>query len=250
MNTESHQRRWPGDVGSILFVLLSWQILAWIIHQPYLPSPLAVIYAMGDFGFLYKMGSHLLYSLGRVSCGIAIAILIGVPIGYLMGYTNKVDRLLSPLVYFTYPIPKLALLPIVMLLFGFGELSKLTMIVLIVIFQLIISARDAVRGIPAEIFRSVRSLGANRWQLFQEIIIPATMGEILTSSRLGLGTALSVLFFTETYGTVFGMGYFIMDAWMRHNYLEMYGGIVLLSFMGFLLFRLIDLLENKVCAWR
>ncbi|MGE5396821.1 MAG: ABC transporter permease, partial [Chitinophagales bacterium] len=68
--------------------------------------------------------------------------------------------------------------------------------------------------------------------------------------RLALGTAVSILFFTETFGTEFGMGYFIMDAWMRVNYLEMYAGIIVLSFMGFCLFTAIDFSENRLTSWR
>jgi len=182
--------------------------------------------------------------------GIAIAILLGLPLGFLMGYFEKVDKLLSPLVYFTYPVPKLALLPIVMLLFGLGETSKLIMIVIIIVFQIIITARDAVKDIPPEIFRSLNSLGASKLQMLSQIILPASLAEVLTSIRLALGTAVSVLFFTETYGTEYGMGYFIMDAWLRVNYLDMYAGIVVLSLMGFCLFIAIDIAEKYLCSWR
>jgi NitT/TauT family transport system permease protein len=166
-----------------------------------------------------------------------------------MGYFPKADKVLSPLVYFTYPIPKIALLPIIMLLFGLGEGSKLIMIVLIIIFQIIITSRDAVKGIPPEIYRSLQSLGASKWQMFAEIIVPASLSHVLTATRLALGTAVSILFFTETFGTEYGMGYFIMDAWMRVNYLDMYAGIVILSFMGFCIFTAIDLIERRVCSW-
>jgi NitT/TauT family transport system permease protein len=147
-------------------------------------------------------------------------------------------------------VPKLALLPIIMLLFGLGETSKLIMIVLIIVFQIIITSRDAVKGIPTEIFRSLQSLGASRRQIFTEIIIPAALPEVLTATRLALGTAVSILFFTETFGTEYGMGYFVMDSWMRVNYLEMYAGIVVLSFMGFCIFSLIDITEKYICSWR
>ena len=181
--------------------------------------------------------------------GIAIAILLGLPLGFLMGYFEKVDKLLSPLVYFTYPVPKLALLPIVMLLFGLGETSKLIMIVIIIVFQIIITARDAVKDIPGD-FPFAQLLGASKLQMLSQIILPASLAEVLTSIRLALGTAVSVLFFTETYGTEYGMGYFIMDAWLRVNYLDMYAGIVVLSLMGFCLFIAIDIAEKYLCSWR
>lgn len=124
------------------------------------------------------------------------------------------------------------------------------MIVLIVVFQIIVSSRDAVMNIPSEIFRSLQSMGASRIQMLTEIILPATLPEVLTATRLALGTAVSILFFTETFGTEFGMGYFIMDAWLRVDYLDMYGGIVVLSLMGFFLFTLIDVAEKRLSPWR
>jgi len=240
---------WRGATYGLLLVIIIWQALAWLLKISIIPPPLSVLINLIDI-FPAKMGIHLLYSLGRIIAGISIAIMIGVPTGLLMGYFDRVDKVLSPLVYFTYPIPKIALLPIIMLLFGLGEASKLIMIVLIIIFQIIITSRDAVKAIPHDMFRSLQSLGAGKRHMFTEIIIPATLADVLTATRLALGTAVSILFFTETFGTEFGMGYFIMDAWMRVNYLDMYGGIVVLSLMGFILFTIVDIAEKRVSAWR
>ncbi|MEQ8174501.1 MAG: ABC transporter permease [Syntrophomonadaceae bacterium] len=243
------KEKWQGSLYSFLFVIVVWYALALIIKRPIVPSPFAVFENILQI-YVSKMHVHVLYSLVRIVEGIAISIVVGVPLGFLMGYFNKIDKLLSPLVYFTYPVPKIALLPVVMLLFGLGEVSKLIMIVLIIIFQIIITSRDAVKAIPAETFRSLQSLGASRRQMFIEIIIPASLSDVLTSTRLALGTAVSILFFTETFGTEYGMGYFIMDSWMRVNYQDMYSGIVILSFMGFIIFTVIDALEHYICSWR
>jgi NitT/TauT family transport system permease protein len=243
------KEKWQGALYSLAIVIVLWAVVSWLLRLPIVPSPYAVAVNIGAV-FHSKMEIHVLYSLARILEGILIAVLIGVPVGFLMGYCERINQFLSPLVYFTYPIPKIALLPVIMLLFGLGEASKLIMIVLIVIFQIIITSRDAVKGIPQEIFRSLQSLGANQRQVFTEIIIPAALSDVLTSIRLALGTAVSILFFTETFGTEYGMGYFIMDSWMRVNYLDMYAGIVVLSFMGFFLFAAIDIIENYTSSWR
>lgn len=241
--------KWQGAAYSFIVVLALWGLVSWWLAVPIIPSPVAVFQNILDI-YAAKMQIHVAASLLRILAGIIIAILVGVPLGFLMGYFERVDKILSPLVYFTYPVPKLALLPIVMLMFGLGETSKLIMIILIIVFQIIITSRDAVKSIPAETYRSLQSLGASRRQMFTEIIVPASLPEVLTATRLALGTAVSILFFTETFGTEYGMGYFIMDAWMRVNYLEMYSGIVVLSFMGFAIFTLIDLSETRLCSWR
>lgn len=243
------KHKWQGPLYSGLMILLLWELIALALRRPIVPSPVQVAINITQI-FSSSIQTHLLYSLGRISAGIAISIAIGVPLGYLMGYYRKIDKALSSLIYFTYPVPKLALLPVVMLLFGLGEVSKIIMIVMIVVFQIVITARDAVHNIPQATFRSLRALGASRWQKLSEVMIPASLPDILTATRVALGTAISILFFTETFGTEFGMGYFIMDAWMRINYIEMYSGIVVLSLMGFTLFALIDLTENLICGWR
>lgn len=243
------KKKWQGALYGFVLVIILWQAAAVLLKLPIIPLPGDVFLNITRI-FASRMEIHVLYSLGRILGGIAIAILLGVPLGFLMGYFEKADKVLSPLVYFTYPIPKIALLPVVMLLFGLGEGSKLIMIVLIVIFQIIITSRDAVKNIPQEIFRSLQSLGAGKLQIFAEVIIPASLAEILTATRLALGTAVSILFFTETFGTEYGMGYFVMDSWMRVNYLDMYAGIIMLSFIGFCLFTVIDIAENHWCAWR
>lgn len=234
---------------SSLVITLLWYAAYLLLKLPIVPSPIVVYMKIFNI-FKSKIAIHVLYSLCRIIGGLCISMLIGIPIGFLMGYYNKADKILSPLLYFTYPIPKLALLPIVMLLFGLGESSKIILIVLIIVFQIIITARDAVREIPQETYYSVISLGGSRFQIFNEIILPASLSEIITSIRLSLGTAVSVLFFTETFGTEHGMGYLIMDSWMRVNYIEMYSAIVVLSILGLLLFTVIDILEQLLCSWR
>jgi len=156
---------------------------------------------------------------------------------------------LAPVIYLIYPIPKVALLPVFMVLFGLGEESKILMIFFIVVFQVTVAVRDGVKEIPQETYYSLYSLGASKIAVFREILIPASLPKILTSLRVAMATAVSVLFFTETFGTQYGMGYFIMDAWMRVNYPEMYSGILALSITGLLLFGLIDYAETRLCRW-
>lgn len=234
---------------SFIVITVLWYIIFLALNLPIVPSPI-VIYIKIFQIFKESIAIHAFYSMIRVFLGVFVSLLLGALLGYLMGYYEKIDKLLSPLVYFTYPVPKMALLPIVMLLFGLGEISKIIMLVLIVIFQIIISTRDAVKAIPKEAYHSLYSLGASRIQIFKEIVAPASFSEILTSTRLALGTAVSILFFTETYGTKYGMGYYIMDSWMRVNYIEMYAGIVVLSILGVSIFILIDIIDSYLCSWR
>lgn len=232
-----------------IIVNIIWYIVAKQFMMPIIQNPLDV-YENIITNFYSSMFIHILYSLFRVFSGVFISLIIGMFIGLIMARYKTMEKILSPIVYFTYPVPKIALLPIVMLIFGLGELSKITMIFLIVVFQIIISTRDAVMSIPKETYNSLTSVGASKIQIFNNIIMPNIASEILTTIRISLGTAISVLFFTENYGTEYGMGYYIMDAWMRVNYLDMYSGIVILSILGLLLFAIVDIAENAICKWK
>ncbi|MCT4605128.1 MAG: ABC transporter permease [Marinisporobacter sp.] len=234
-----------------MFILIIglWQMIGMLVHNPIFP-PIWDISINIFENFHKKLGIHLLWSLRRIVLGILFAVTLGVPLGIFTGYFKKVDLFFSPILYFTYPVPKIALLPIVMLLFGLGEFTKITMIFFIILFPIVINVRDEVKNIPKEVFYPMYSLGANQFQMIKEIILPGILPAILTSLRLGIGTAISVLFFTENFGTEYGMGYFIMDAWMRINYISMYSGIIILSLLGLTIFIMIDILENILCPWK
>ena len=111
------------------------------------------------------------------------------------------------------------------------------------------AVRDGIHAIPKEIYEPLVSLGASFGEIFREILWPASLPKFLTAVRVAMATAISVLFFTETFGTQYGIGYFIMDAWLRVNYLDMYAGIIVLSGIGLLLFGLLDFMEYQTCRW-
>jgi len=230
-------------------VLIIWQLFAMALNIAFIPSPIEVLSNICE-KFISKIAVHTLLSLWRIFAGVIASILVGVPLGLCMGYFPEWNKRLSPLLYFTYPIPKIALLPLVMLIFGLGEFSKIFMIMLIVVFQIVVSMRDTVRSIPKDTFYSMISLGARRWAIFRMVVIPASLPTLFSSIRVSLGTALSVLFFTETFGTQYGLGYFIMDSWMRVNYADMFSGILILGMMGLLLFGFVDIFERIVCRWK
>ena len=230
------------------FCFVLWAGMAYLLQMPVIPSPVQVLLRLVQ-KFPDTIAVHAGYSLMRIVLGLFAAVAVGYPIGVLMGYFPRVNRLLAPILYLTYPVPKIALLPVVMLLFGVGEQSKLLLVFLIIVFQVVVAVRDAVAAIPVETDAPLRVLGASFVQIVRHIIVPASLPKFITAVRVAMATAISVLFFTETFGTQYGIGYYIMDAWLRVNYLDMYAGIVVLSAMGLLLFILLDWTERRLCAW-
>jgi len=235
-------------LGFALFNIL-WHLCAVALAMPGLPEPLTV-YAGYGAAIQNKILTHTGASMVRVCAGLGIALAIALVAGIPMGSSPAVNRLFSPLLYFSYPLPKLALLPVVMLVLGIGEASKITIIVLIIVFQLIISIRDAIRSIPAENYALLVSLKAGPLDIARHVTFPAVLPEVFSSMRISIGMALSALFFTESYGTNLGLGFYITDCWMRLDYIQMYFGLATLAFSGFFLFLLFDGAERVFCRWK
>ncbi len=231
-----------------MVVYLLWWVFALIIDRPILPLPHC---ALNHFIKIFptQLWVHILLSLYRVVSAIGIA-LFGMPIGLFIGRNKEIDQVISPIIYLIYPIPKIAFLPVIMLLFGLGDVTKILMIAMIVFFIILITGRDAGKNIDKQVYYSLIAMGANEWQIYRHVIIPAAMPALFTMLRITVGTAIAVLFFTETFGTSQGIGYFIIDAWARINYEEMFAGIIGLSLIGFLLYAIVDLLERQLCKWK
>lgn len=232
------------------FVLINiiWYLAYLVLKTTVIPKPFLVYQ---NFGAVIEndIFLHILYSLKRIAIGLLLSLVVGVPVGLLMAYSKNANKILYPLVYFSYPIPKTALLPIAMLLWGMRDGSKIIIIFLIIVFQVIVAVRDSVNNIDSSLYLVTVSAGASKLDIVYHVTLPGILPELLTSLRVSIGTAVSVLFFVEGYGTRYGMGYYIVDAWSRIDYIGMYSGIVVISIVGFLLFAALDFLADKLCPW-
>lgn len=235
-------------VQGFLSINLIWLIAYFLTDTSVIPNPILVYKNFGNV-LQNHMLIHILYSLRRIGVGLALSLAVGIPIGILMAYSKKANRILYPLIYFSYPIPKTALLPIAMLVWGMRDGSKIVIMFLVIVFQVIVSVRDSVRNINPIMYQVIRSTGANRRQIIWHVTLPAILPQLLTSVRVSLGAAVSILFFVEGYGTRYGMGYYILDAWSRINYVDMYSGIIVISIIGFALFVSIDFISHRLCKW-
>ena len=236
-------------LGALLALNLLWWLAAVLVGKPVLPTPLNVYAAFSQL-LAHQIGWHLYFSLYRLGWSLVWSAVIGIPLGILIVRAPRFGAWVDPVVYLTYPLPKIALLPVVMLLAGLGDSAKIIMITMITVFQIIISVRDAVRQVPAGVYKQLRVAGANRWELFRDATWPASLAGVLTALRLALGTAIATLFFTEVYGTSYGLGYFIMDEWNRLDYPLMYAGIVVLAAVAFALFAVLNAVERRVLRWQ
>ena len=137
-----------------------------------------------------------------------------------------------------------------MLLFGLGNTSKILMIIFIVVFQIMLSVRDGVAQIEPVYFKVMDSFCVSPRQRYRFLIVPAMLPQLFSGLRISIGISLASLFFAESYATQFGIGYFILSAWTKMDYVEMFSGILTLGFIGILLFFLLDRLESVCVPWQ
>jgi NitT/TauT family transport system permease protein len=232
-------------VGVAMFLIL-WQAGALLIDRPILPAPIVVLplflrLIAGDLGL------HFLASAGRVLAAIVLAVVTAVPAGLALGQMPAVNRLFAPLIAILYPIPKIVLLPVIYVLMGITDISKIFLIALIIFFQIMVVVRDEAAGLHHDLLMSVRSLGAGRRALFRYVYLPASLPAVLTALRVSIGTAVAVLFIAEQSLTTWGLGYYIVvETYQVLRYPQMYAGIVGMSVLGLLLYFVVYGLEGRV----
>ncbi|WP_265459894.1 ABC transporter permease [Enterococcus sp. HY326] len=235
-------------VFGVLSTLLLWQLLCLLTNNQSLPSPLTTIVKAWEIKgpLLLHAGASLL----RILAALTIAVAIGLPFGIFMGRNRLVDRFLGPLIYFLYPLPKVAFLPVFMIFFGLGNLSKILLIFAIVSIQVIVSVRDSVKNIPAGYNQVMDNYNSSHWQKIRLLILPALLPNLLASLRVSVGISLASLFFAENYNTRYGLGYLILSAWTKMDYPEMFAGILAIGLLGFLIFSGLDAIERRTCRYR
>jgi NitT/TauT family transport system permease protein len=220
-----------------------------LIDRAVLPAPGQVLRAFAA-EIPQDLGRHMLVSGARVVSSILLGVALAVPAGLALGLSPAADRLAKPLVYLLYPIPKIVFLPVILLLLGIGNASKVLIIAMVLFFQVLVVVRDEAAGLRPELIASVRSLGAGRRAIFRYVYLPACLPAVLTALRVSIGTAIAVLFFAESFATTSGLGYYIIiETWGRLAYPEMYAGVVAMSLLGLLLYITVDRLQRRLCPW-
>lgn len=231
-----------------LFIYLFWFAASIALQSPALPNPNDAI--MRFIALLPELLPHGLTSLYRISAAMIIGMAIAVPVGLLMGRSKKLDRILAPILFLTYPIPKVVFLPVLMVLLGLGDAPKIVLIAIVVIFQALVTSRDAAKAIPEKSIESIRSLNANPLQVAWHVIIPASLPSTFTTLRINTGTAIAILFLSESMAGTSGLGYYIVNAWGSLDYSAMFAGIIAMAFMGAAIYETINLLERRLTRWK
>jgi sulfonate transport system permease protein len=228
--------RWCLRIVSPLVFLLAWELSSRfdLINKLFLPAPsrtVAELYRLIVDGELLRA---LEVSLYRVFCGFALAVVIGLAVGALMGRIRWFDDLFDPMVELLRPISPLALFPLAILWFGIGDASKIFVIAVAASFPVILNTYAGVRSIDPNLVRASRSLGANPRELFLGVILPASLPQIFVGIRLAWGVSLIVIIAAEMVGASAGIGYMILEAQQTFRTERLFAGIVVIALIGLL----------------
>ena len=239
-----------GLLFSLALLLLLWHAAAVTVNANFLPPPLAVLARFVEELGGGSLWTHTLVSARRVAVSVLAGTALAVPLAVLAAQFRPLDRFVTPLLYFTYPAPKVVFLPLIIVFLGLGDESKIFLIGLIIFFQVFVIVRDAAAQVRPETLESINALGANHWHRLRYVYLPVSLPAVMTALKVSAGTAIAVLFIAETIGTTTGLGYYIMNAWGRYAYASLYAGILAMSLLGLALFVLFDLLEKRLTRWQ
>jgi ABC-type nitrate/sulfonate/bicarbonate transport system permease component len=239
-------------VLSPLALLALWELLsrAGVLDERFFPAPTSIISTFVDLAQSGELWSNTWVSVRRVLLGLVLGAVPALVIGLLMGLYRPVRAALEPIVAATYPIPKSAIVPLLLLIFGLGEMSKIVMVAIGAFFPVVINTCAGVLEIPS-IYRDVgRNYGASRWQTFRTIALPGAMPLIMTGLKLAVGLGLILIVIAEMIGAKSGLGFMIWNAWQIFAVETMYVGLITISVLGVVFTLALTELERVLIPWR
>ncbi|MBE5903200.1 MAG: ABC transporter permease [Pseudobutyrivibrio sp.] len=231
-------------------ILLLWNVASITFDKNFLPSPGITIKSFCSLMRGEDLPNHIWASFYRIALGTLAGLIAAMPVGLLIGCSKKIDAYLGKVFDILYPIPKVVFLPIIVVCLGIGDEPKVFLIALVLFFQLTLTIRDAVRHIPGELIKSMEVLNPKGYQYLLHLVIPACMPEIFSALRATLGISTALLFITENFASITGLGYFITKSMDARNFEDMYAGVLSLALLGVLMYVFIRIVERKVCKWK
>jgi len=240
-----------GSMSMLLFLVI-WELAVRfaLVNPLFTSSPSRIAIAGFDMFADGSIYPHLRVSGSEFLLGFSLAIVIGVPLGIVMGWYSRVNAVLDPFVSALYAMPRIALLPLVVIWFGIGLASKVAIVFLGAIFPILVNTITGMRTINADFVKVARSFSASDRQMFMTVALPSSVPMLLTGLRLGLGHALVGIVVGEMYGATQGLGFLIAVAGARFQTDKVMVGIILIAALGVAMTELLRAIERRFERWR
>jgi len=233
-------------------LLALWEIASRlaVVSPRYFPAPTTIAWVLADRFVEGDLGAQSLVTLARLACAFALAAVPGVLLGLLMGIARPVRAAIEPYIAFIFPVPKITLLPFLLIILGVGEPAFVLTGATSAFFQIIISTLGGVQTLDPRLLEVGRNYGAHGARLFWKVILPAALPSIFTGLRLGLGLALVSLVAVEFIAAKSGLGHLVYRHWQMLSTPEMYAAFVLVGALGLALTRGLRALQARILTWQ
>lgn len=238
--------------AGVVAAALLWEGLArsGLLNPAYFPPTSRVLRVLWQDFRGGDLALHTLATLGRLGSAFLLAALPGLGIGILMGLFTVARRALDPYVVLLYPLPKVALLPLLLILLGVGDPAFVVTASLTAFFQIVVNTMDAVRNVDPLLVEVGRNYGARGFGLFWKVVLPAALPGILTGLRLGLGLSLVTLIAVEFAIAKSGLGHLVWRSWQMLATPQMFAALLVVGGIGILLTRGLKRVQDRLLRWQ
>ena len=243
------------EAGGILALLLVWELIPRVVTisagtKLFFTTPSQVV---GTLWTMFATGSiwaPLGVSASGFAIGLGLAIIVGLPLGVLIGRSQTLNAMLDPFITAFNATPRLVFLPLVMLWFGLGLWSKVVIVFIGALFPILINTYEGVRNADKTLINVVRSFGAKEWDIARLVVIPNSMPYIVAGLRLAIGRAVLGVVVAEFFGAESGLGVMMVQAAGRYQVDVVFSGLIVFAAVSLLMTAMVQLLENRLSLWR
>jgi ABC-type nitrate/sulfonate/bicarbonate transport system permease component len=240
-----------GASGVVVFLALwEWAGTSGAVNPLFISAPSRIVRAYGSLIASGELGKDIAISGIEFLYGFGLAIIVGIPLGILMGWYKPIEAIFDPFVNFFYATPRVALLPLMIIWLGIGANSKIAIVFLGAVFAILINTIVGVQNLDASLLRAARSFGATDLQIFRTIAIPGTVPFLVTGVRLGLGHALVGVVVGELYAASAGVGYLIAVAGNTFQTDKVFVGVTLIAGAGVFFTAIFKRIEDHFQTWK
>ncbi len=247
------RRGWETWVSVLIFVLFLaiWELLerTGSISKLFFPAPTRIAEALVKVVGSGDLLEHLAATLSRLVLGFLLGAIPGLLFGFAMGWSRRVRAILDPFIAAIHPIPKLAIFPLIMIIFGLGELSKVVAIAISAFFPVLINSMTGVRELNPVYFDVAHNYGAGRWKTFTRVVIPGSLPTVLSGIRIGVNMAMVITIAVELLSANNGLGVMIWFAWQTFRIEDLYVSLFLTAFLGILINLFLHQVTKKLVPW-
>lgn len=240
-------------IANLTIFFLLWELVArmQLVNPLFFPPASAVFEAMWTGFREGTLLTEALHSLSNLLIGMLISVAIGIPVGLLMGASKVANLILSPYVWAMNSLPRVALIPLLILILGFGQKMQLTIIVLSAVFPIMVNCMAGVKTVDPSLLRAARVFGCSRFQSYQKVVLPFTLPFVISGINQGIARGLVGMLIGELLGGAGnGLGYLLNRAGDTFDSANMYAILILLAVMSVGLVQAMNVLERRVAPWR